>query len=211
MDWNGNRLAGPRSVRRWIVLPFMACLLAMSASQAVAQMLGPRMAQLAGPFAGRTNATGREMLPLYGSEAGAFPHLLQGTEVLVPIAQGGSSAPDGLRMASSSDLGTAAGRRGGAAPDRQVAAADEKPERPEAPEVGELSDSVWEVLVGSCAGGAFIGAFSAVNAAPVAVAGVAAPVAAIAVASAAAVGCGLGVATAGVSLTTVFGWRRAFR
>ena len=194
----------------------LACLLVMSASPAAAQMLGSMMAQVAGPFAGRTGATGREMMPLYGSQAGAFPHLLQGTEALMPMTQSASSALGGLRMASTSEMGATAELGTGASRElsrrQPPTAAGEKPESPDVPDVGEFTNSVWDVLIGSCAGGAFIGAFSAANAtAPVAVTGVAIPVAATAVASAMAVGCGLGVATAGVSLSAVLGWRRAFR
>jgi hypothetical protein len=88
-----------------------------------------------------------------------------------------------------------------------TAAAGEGGEPAEAPEV-EAGESLWEIFVGACAGGAFLGGYSAASAAtPVAATGVAAPSAAALVGSAAAIGCGLGVATAAVTLGAVSGWR----
>ena len=72
----------------------------------------------------------------------------------------------------------------------------------------DVSEPIWEMLIGACAGGAFIGGFSAATAAvPVGVAVAAGPV----VASAMAIGCGLGVATAVVSYGAVFGYQKVVR
>ena len=113
----------------------------------------------------------------YGSAAGANVHLLQ-------TMSGGDLMITGATVA-----------------------AGEAGEEAEAPET-EAGESLWEVFVGACAGGAFLGGYSAASAAtPVAATGVAAPSAAALVGSAAAIGCGLGVATAAVTLGTVNGWR----
>ncbi|MBI1774052.1 MAG: hypothetical protein HYR63_01770 [Proteobacteria bacterium] len=142
------------------------------------------MSQIAGPFAGRMGPNGLPMAPLYGSQAGALPHMLQGTEAL--MQPGGASS--GMQMAASSERSS--GGEGSDAPDADV------------------GDKPWEVLIGACAGGAFIGGFSAINATvPVGAVAVAVP----AVASAMAVGCGIGIATATVSLSAVYGWRKATR
>ena len=113
----------------------------------------------------------------YGSAAGANVHLLQ-------TMSGGDLMITGATVA-----------------------AGEAGEEAEAPEL-EAGESLWEVFVGACAGGAFLGGYSAASAAtPVAATGVAAPSAAAFVGSAAAIGCGLGVATAAVTLGSVNGWR----
>src|SRR5260221_6679093 len=69
------------------------------ASPASAQMLGPIITQMAGPFAGRMGANRLEMAPLYGSQAGALPHLLQGTQTLAVAGNGQIGALDGIRIA----------------------------------------------------------------------------------------------------------------
>ena len=72
----------------------------------------------------------------------------------------------------------------------------------------DVSSPIWEMLIGSCAGGAFIGGFSAATAVvPIGVVVATGPV----LASAMAVGCGLGVATAAVSYGAVFGWQKITR
>jgi hypothetical protein len=150
----------------------------------------PLMSRIAGPFAGRMGANPNrlEMAPMYGSQAGALPHVLQGTESL--MARGDPSMSlSGLQMSATGDK---PGAEGG------------KQDAPDA----DVSDKPWEVLIGACAGGAFIGGFSAISAA---VPAGAAPIALPAVASAVAIGCGLGIATATVSLGAVYIWRSATR
>ncbi len=155
--------------------------LLVMADPASAQML-PMISQIAGPFAGRMGAGSLQMAPMYGSQAGALPHMLQSTQSMM-TGEGAIRSLTGMEMAGSSE-----GGKGRDAPDADV------------------SDKPWEVLIGACAGGAFIGGFSAISATvPVG----AAPVAVPAVASAMAIGCGLGVATATVSLGSVYLWRRA--
>jgi hypothetical protein len=145
-------------------------------------MSGPAAAQMLDPFAGGSAAPGMPGGP-YGSAAGANVHLLQ-------TMSGADLMVTGATAAAVTE--TAAGEAGGEA---------------EAPEV-EAGESLWEIFVGACAGGAFLGGYSAASAAtPVAATGVAAPSAAALVGSAAAIGCGLGVATAAVTLGTVSGWR----
>jgi len=144
---------------------------------------GPAAAQMLDPFAGGSAAPGMPGGP-YGSAAGANVHLLQtmsGADLVVTGATASAVA--------------------------ETAPAGEGGESAEAPEV-EAGESLWEIFVGACAGGAFLGGYSAVTAAtPVAATGVAAPTAAALVASASAIGCGLGVATAAVTLGAVNGWR----
>jgi len=144
-------------------------------------MAGPAAAQMLDPFAGGSAAPGMPGGP-YGSAAGANVHLLQ--------------------TMSGADLVVT-----GATASTVAETAAEGGEPAEAPEV-EAGESLWEIFVGACAGGAFLGGYSAASAAtPVAATGVAAPSAAALVGSAAAIGCGLGVATAAVTLGTVNGWR----
>jgi hypothetical protein len=143
-------------------------------------MASPVAAQMLDPFAGGSAAPGIPGGP-YGSAAGANVHLLQ------------TMSGAGLVVTGTTVAAEAAGGEAG--------------EAAEAPEV-EAGESLWEIFVGACAGGAFLGGYSAASAAtPVAATGVAAPSAAALVGSAAAIGCGLGVATAAVTLATVNGWR----
>lgn len=80
--------------------------------------------------------------------------------------------------------------------------------RTDAPDVPDAGEGLWEIVIGACAGGAFLGAYSAANrTAPPAATGVGAGGTDTAVVSAAAIGCGLGMATAAVSLGAVRGWQ----
>jgi hypothetical protein len=80
--------------------------------------------------------------------------------------------------------------------------------RADAPDVPDAGESLWEIVIGACAGGAFLGAYSAATAtAPAAATGVGVGATGTAVVSAAAIGCGLGVATAAVSLGAIHGWQ----
>ena len=81
-------------------------------------------------------------------------------------------------------------------------------DKADAPDVPDSSENMWEIVIGACAGGAFLGAYSAATStAPAAATGVGAAAAGTAVVSAAAIGCGLGVATAAVSIGAVTGWQ----
>jgi hypothetical protein len=76
---------------------------------------------------------------------------------------------------------------------------------PMLPDTGE--GSFLDMVVGACAGGAFLGGYAVATAVgPAAATGVAAPPIGTAVVSAAAIGCGLGVATAAVSLGASAAW-----
>ena len=188
---------------------------------AKAQMMGVTMAQIAGPFAGRMGPGAPGMTAPYGSQAGAFAHLMQGTQMIMPSMPRTIAGLSGMSMASSTQTAAAPGpmlgpgmeSMGTMAPHPRIRTGDAgEAGDVEKPEAGEIGDSFWEIMIGACTGGAFIGAYAIANApAPVAAAGVAAPAAATAIVSAMAVGCGLGVATAGVSLGAVMGWRRLRR
>jgi len=161
-------------------------------------MLGSFMSRAAGPFAGQIAPNGSQMAPLYGSQAGATPHLLQGTGIL--SLQAGNL---NIAQASPSDASAMAPGATGTDMQSQPRSAD----RIDVPDA-DVSSRIWEMLIGSCAGGAFIGGFSAATAAvPVGVVVATGPV----LASAMAVGCGLGVATAAVSYGAVFGWQKIAR
>jgi hypothetical protein len=169
--------AGRVETGRFVGRALRPCLMAIL----LGLMSGPAAAQMLDPFAGGSAVPGMPGGP-YGSAAGANVHLLQtmsGADLMVTGATAAAVAET----------------------------AGEGGEPAEAPEV-EAGESLWEIFVGACAGGAFLGGYSAVSAAtPVAATGVAAPSAAALVGSAAAIGCGLGVATAAVTLGTVSGWR----
>src|SRR5207244_7165557 len=83
-------------------------------------------------------------------------------------------------------------------------------DKADAPDVPDSEEGMWEIVIGACAGGAFLGAYTAATATvPAAATGVGAAATGTAIASAAAIGCGLGVATAGVSLGAITGWTYA--
>lgn len=183
-----------------IAAVWLAAGVTIAPAPAGAQMLGPTMSQIAGPFAGRMGPLGPNALPPYGAQAGAVPHIMQGTQALMPATGNLLNQPT---MARSSEAATPAmpgqDNKGGGKSEKGSS---------DAPDTGEISANFLELLVGACAGGAFIGAFAAVNAtAPVAAVGVAAPAAATAVLSAMGVGCVLGAATATASLGAVLGYR----
>ena len=130
----------------------------------------------------------------YGSAAGAYVHLMQTFQTMLSgapsllsgVYAGGMPATPAAAPASSSGGG----------------------DRADAPDVPSSDESLWEIVVGACAGGAFLGAYSAATATvPAAATGVGAGATGTAVVSAAAIGCGLGVATAAVSLGAVRGWQ----
>jgi hypothetical protein len=191
--WACNRLT---SLWHAGAVVFIGVLL--STGPAPAQMLGPFMSQLAGPFAGRIAPNGSEMAPLYGSQAGALPHLLQGP---------GALAQAGGALSNAQISGLSAGTPSTPNTGSEMAGHPKSGGKVDAPDA-DLGEPIWEMLIGSCAGGAFIGAFSAVTAAvPVGVVLSAAPV----VATAMVAGCGIGIATAAVSFGAVFGWQKAIR
>ncbi len=138
----------------------------------------------------------------YGSMAGAYVHLLQNFQTMLSGTPQMTSGT--FTGAMPSPTPTALDASGGPS---TPGAGDGGGEPAEAPET-DAGDSTWEIFIGACAGGAFLGGYSAATAAaPAAATGVAAPAAATAVASAAAIGCGLGVSTAAVSFGAVGGWR----
>ena len=165
-------------------------LVACGGLAANAQVPGLQMPSFGGPFAGMAGANGLRMTPLYGSQAGALPHIWQATNALV-MPDGGAGVAS-MQMAASNQ---------GPAPDGTTR------ERSEAPDVN-VSERPLDVFIGACAGGAFIGGFSAFTAT---VPAGAAPIAAPAMAYAGAIGCGLGVTTAVVSVGVVYIWRRLTR
>ena len=128
----------------------------------------------------------------YGSAAGAYAHLMQGVQTILGI--GPSMASVGYSGGMTTAAATTSSSGGG--------------DRTDAPDAPGSSESLWEVVVGACAGGAFLGAYSAATAtAPAAATGVGAGATGTAVVSAAAIGCGLGIATAAVSLGAVRGFQ----
>jgi hypothetical protein len=152
-------------------------------------------------------------LPPYGSQAGAMAHVMQGTQI--PMMQMGNivSSPTMAAAAESSAQvppGSMAMPPSTPGQDGKDTGTGEKRRDIEAPDSQDIGENFWELLIGACAGGAFIGGFASITApAPVAVAAaVAAPVAATAIVSAMGVGCALGMATASTSLGAIQGWRR---
>ena len=186
---------------------FFLALLLPAAVPASAQMLGPLISQMAGPFAGRIGAFGPENLAPYGSPAGATPHLLQGTQALMsPSAN--NPAPSAGQPAGPQPGRPEMGTSSGAGAKRPTGGKGEK-KGTDAPDA-DVGESLFRVLVGACAGGAFIGGFAAVTAAPAAApaaAVVAAPAALTTFFSAVGVGCLLGGATAATSLGAVWAYR----
>jgi hypothetical protein len=193
----GRAAPGRAAVRGAARLGMLVLLTGPLAGTAAAQ-------QMFDPFAGSMapGAPGP-----YGSEAGAYVHLLQNFQTML------SGAPQMLSgyltgampppSAETNPMGS--GASGGT---QAPGGAGEGGDKAEAPDSTDAADSAFEIFLGACAGGAFLGGYSAASAAaPVAATGVAAPAAATVVASAAAIGCALGVSTAAVSLGAVAGWR----
>jgi hypothetical protein len=181
----------PATIKALICSALAVAALAFS-PPAAAQSPTAFMQRLAGPFAGRVAQNG-QMAPLYGSQAGARPHLLQGTQALAMVGNDPEAPIRAMRMATSAEP-----------PDRS---SEGSAKRPEAPDV-DVGERPWDVFVGSCAGGAFIGGFSAISATGPAGA---TPIGLTVVATSTGIGCGIGVATAVVSLGAVYTWRFASR
>lgn len=166
------------------------------------------MSQMAGPFAGRMGAAGADPMAAYRSPAGMTPHLMQGTQALMgPMMnntmmsanQPGMAPSNQPDMAPSSDRDGTKPRAGGGGEKKGA----------DAPDV-DVGEGFWRVMVGACAGGAFIGGFAVATAAPAAApaaAAAAAPVAVTGFLSALGVGCLLGGATAATSLGAVWLYR----
>jgi hypothetical protein len=180
--------------------------------------------QMINPFAGQMGvmgAMGPQNFAPYGAQSGAMAHIIQTENGLMMSSQ--SSIPN-LMNGLSRLLGMEA--RGQMFPiehDQMGMVEGLMGEVPgtategieiERPEV-EIGEGIIEVVVGSCAGGAFIGAFSVATAAPAAapvagaVAVAAAPLALTAFTTAMGIGCVLGVTTASVSIGAVLGYRGA--
>jgi hypothetical protein len=194
-DWAmKNHPARPQGLRyaKAIALLVLAFSLLVPAAPASAQIL-PFLSRLAGPFAGprnQQNQQNQQNRQHDHADPGHYPQLLPG--------QGLTGGLGGARQAA--------------------AATPETPGRPPIKVSNEsgISPDVWNVIVGSCAGGAFLGTFAVVSAASAAAAPaaatavaagpVAAPLAASAIALAAGTGCIMGVSTAVISLGAIHGW-----
>ena len=186
----------------------LVLVLLVDAAPALAQFQLPMQMLMTNPFAGRMGAMGAGAMAPYGSQAGAMPHVMQSNNGLMMTTQNSrlarTSAP--RSMGEMLGLEELTGRR----PPMRMAerAAGEEGGEIEASEI-DAGEGWAELLVGACAGGAFIGAFAAataVSAAPVAAA-IAAPAAVTVAATAIGIGCGIGVATASVSFGAIFGYR----
>jgi hypothetical protein len=172
-----------------IALLVLAFSVLVPAAPASAQIL-PFLSRLAGPFAGPRNQQNQQNQQHDHADPGHYPQLLPG--------QGLTSGLGGTRQAAAATPG-ATGR-----PPIKVT------------NESGISPDVWNVIVGSCAGGAFLGTFAVVSAASaaagpaaataVAAGPVAAPLAASAIALAAGTGCIMGVSTAVISLGAIHGW-----
>jgi hypothetical protein len=144
----------------------------------------------------------------YGSDVGAYAHLMQSFQTLVTgtpamlndVLTGGASASAAAVAPTASDPGGGDMAGSGAGESRS----GEKAEAPDS----AAGENMLEIAIGACAGGAFLGAYSAATtAAPAVATGVGAVATGTAIISAAAIGCGLGVATAAVSIAAVSGWQ----
>lgn len=197
-----------RSVRRRPAGPLVLMLVIIfDTGPALAQLQLPMQMLMASPFAGRMGAMGPRNMAPYGSQAGAMPHVMQSTNGLMMNTQNSGTATQGSIAETFGMEGLVPHRRSGQGP-MQMAERTPGEGEIEAPEV-DAGEGWTELLIGACAGGAFIGAFAAataVSAVPVAAAA-AAPVAVTAAATAMGVGCGIGVATASVSFGAIFGYR----
>jgi hypothetical protein len=187
---------------------------------------GPARAQfhlqmlMGSPFAGRVGAIGRLNMAPYGSQAGALPHMLQSTNgMMINTQNAGTGMQNSMARIRGMD-GLGSRRPPDPEPMRMAernlgGGAGADPGKREAPKLdvkkttAHVGEAWVELLIGACAGGAFIGAFAAataISAAP-AVAGAAAPAAITAATAAMGVGCGIGVAAAAVSFGAIFGYR----
>ena len=185
------------------------CLPAAAGGPAQAQMLGPLMSQMAGPFAGRMGALGPDNMAPYGSPMGAAPHIMQGTQALMNPAMSNTvssaSQPD---MGSSNRTDMAGSNSRDNMKPRARSGGNGEKKGGDAPDA-DVGEGFWRVMVGACAGGAFIGGFAVAPAAPAAApaAAAAAPAAVTGFLSALGVGCVLGGATAATSLGAVWVYR----
>lgn len=138
-------------------------------------------------------------------DVGAVSHLVRSAEITVPLA---------IRIASTGSIGpvtpmgpltegrTILASEAGIDSDRGGSGADDAYALPDA------SAGVWEIVIGACAGGAFLAAYTAGTAtSPAAATGVGAAGTGAAIVSAAAVGCSLGAATAMVGFGAIAGWK----
>jgi hypothetical protein len=180
-------------------------LLAVASSFAA----GPVFAQqLIDPFAGSMapGAPGP-----YGSDVGAFAHLIQSFPTIVtPDPSMLNTAVAVGAPASMAAVAPKAPDAAGKAMAPPAASDGGEGDKADAPDVPDSEEGIWEIVIGACAGGAFLGAYSAATAtAPAVVTGVGAAATGTAIVSAAAIGCGLGVATATVSLGAIAGWKYA--
>ncbi len=179
-------IAGLRAAKSGMIAT--AVLLALAAivvpKPGAAQIPGMNMQQMAGPAAGAAAVNNHT----YAAGAGTMLHVLQGSAS--PMLKGSMMADPNMNVAAAATRGE---------PGNAAAAPPES--GTEAPEVPDVGEGFWEVLVGSCAGGAFIGAFSVISAASAAPAAAAAapPAAVTAVLGAMGIGCALGMATASTS------------
>jgi hypothetical protein len=154
-DWAmKNHRARPQGLRyaKAVALLVLAFSLLVPAAPASAQIL-PFLSRLAGPFAGPRNQQNQQNRQHDHADPGHYPQLLPG--------QGLTGGLGGTRQAA--------------------AATPETPGRPPIKVSNEsgISPDVWNVIIGSCAGGAFLGTFAVVSAASAA----SAPAAATAVAA----------------------------
>ena len=185
----------------------LALVLLVLATPALAQM------QMLNPFAGRMGGMLPGAMAPYGSQAGAMPQVMQSTNGMM-MSMGSSMSGFMHRLASTFGIeGTQSSMPPGmegiqrhAAPGGGEGIEGEIP-------MMEAGGEFVEVVVGACAGGAFIGVFAATTAveagAPVVVpaAAAAAPLASTGLAAASGIGCGLGVVTLTVSLAAIFAYR----
>ena len=185
----------------------MTLVLLVVTLPALAQM------QMINPFAGRMGAMTPGSMAPYGSRAGAMPHMMQSTNgMMMRMRSSVSGMMDSLNTAlggqgeqSMMPPGMEGSQRHGMVP-------EEEGIEGEAPEM-DAADEMFELIVGACAGGAFIGAFAAATAIPAAgpAAAAAAPAAVTALAAAIGIGCGLGIVTATISVGAVMGYREVAR
>ena len=187
----------------------LALVLLVLAVPALAQM----PMQMINPFAGRMGGMSPGAMAPYGSRAGAMPHVLNSTNGMT-MSMGGSMSGFMDRLASAFGMEGihTAMPTGMEGTGRHVVPGGEEGIEGELAET-EVGGAFLELIVGACAGGAFIGVFAAATAveaaAPVVApaAAAAAPLAITGLAAASGIGCGLGVVTVTVSLAAIFAYR----
>jgi hypothetical protein len=182
-----------------VALLVLAWAVVVPSGSAVAQLL-PLVSCLVGPFAchqHQPNEPPNDQGPFGNSaEARYFPLLLPLQSMMVDF--------DGPRQVAAPTQGDFEQHDATARPPAKADA--------DVPNDGEISKNISELVIGSCAGGAFLSSFSAVTvvgaaAAPAAAAATAAaPIAVSAIVIAAGSGCAMGIITAIVSLSAIEGW-----